>query len=74
MQEDTTYSVCIDPGHQGSWVDMSAQEAEAPGSSVRKTKSSAGTVGTTTGVCEYQLNLDIALLVRNELENSHQQF
>lgn len=69
MQEDTTYSVCIDPGHQGSWVDMSAQEAEAPGSSVRKTKSSAGTVGTTTGVCEYQLNLDIALLVRNELEN-----
>ena len=68
-QEDTTYSVCIDPGHQGSWVDMSAQEAEAPGSSVRKTKSSAGTVGTTTGVCEYQLNLDIALLVRNELEN-----
>ena len=69
VQEDTTYSVCIDPGHQGSWVDMSAQEAEAPGSSVRKTKSSAGTVGTTTGVCEYQLNLDIALLVRNELEN-----
>ena len=25
--------IAIDPGHQGSWVDMSAQEAMAPGSS-----------------------------------------
>ena len=27
------FTVCIDPGHQGSWVDMSAQEPMAPGSS-----------------------------------------
>ena len=31
--KDTTFTVCIDPGHQGNWVDMSAQEPMAPGSS-----------------------------------------
>ena len=32
------FTVCIDPGHQGSWVDMSAQEPMAPGSSQTKIK------------------------------------
>ena len=30
--------IAIDPGHQGSWVDMSAQEAMAPGTSETKPK------------------------------------
>ena len=32
------WKVAIDPGHQGSWVDMSAQEPSAPGSSETKAK------------------------------------
>ena len=55
------YSVCIDPGHQGSWVDMSAPESIAPGSDQTKAKCTTGTTGKTTGVPEYQLNLDISL-------------
>ena len=39
------FTVCIDPGHQGSWVDMSAQEPSAPGSSETKAKATTGTYG-----------------------------
>ena len=63
------YTVAIDPGHQGSWVDMSAQEPNAPGSDVMKAKATTGTAGTYTGIPEYQLNLDISLALRTELEN-----
>lgn len=62
------YAVCLDPGHQGSWVDMSATEPNAPGSEERKTKSTTGTQGTFTGVPEYELNLDISLQLQEELE------
>lgn len=61
--------VGIDPGHQGSWVDMSAQEPNGPGSSTMKTKCTVGTQGRFTGVPEYQLNLDISLALREELED-----
>ena len=61
--------VAIDPGHQGSWVDMSAQEPSAPGSSETKAKATTGTQGRYTGVPEYQLNLDISLALHKELEN-----
>ena len=36
--DNSGFTVCIDPGHQGSWVDMSAQEPMAPGSSQTKNK------------------------------------
>ena len=62
------YAVCIDPGHQGSWVDMSAQEPNGPGSSVMKMKATTGTQGYYTGVPEYQLNLTIGLALRDELK------
>ena len=62
------FSVCIDPGHQGSWVDMSAQEPNAPGSSEMKVKCTTGTQGNVSGVPEYQLNLDVSLQLRDELE------
>ena len=62
------HTVAIDPGHQGSWVDMSAPEPMAPGSSETKPRCSTGTEGNYTGVPEYQLNLDISLALRDELE------
>ena len=59
--------IAIDPGHQGSWVDMSAQEAMAPGSSETKAKATTGTEGRFSGVPEYELNLRIALALKSEL-------
>ncbi len=75
-QEETTEAVnprndiliALDPGHQGPNVDMSAKEPNAPGSSEMKTKATGGTTGQYTGVGEYQLNLDISLMVRDALE------
>ncbi len=71
-EEETEYSnghiVAVDPGHQGQWVDMSAQEPMAPGSTQTKAKCTTGTTGRFTGVPEYQLNLDISLALRTELE------
>ena len=64
----SAFRVCIDPGHQGDWVDMSAQEPNAPGSDVMKAKATTGTQGSFTGVPEYQLNLDVSLKLRDELE------
>lgn len=61
--------VAIDPGHQGSWVDMSETEPNAPGSDIMKAKATAGTQGRFTGICEYELNLDIALLLEEELKS-----
>lgn len=61
-------TIVIDPGHQGYWVDMSAQEPMAPGSSETKAKATSGTTGNYTGIPEYHLNLDISLLLRDELE------
>lgn len=60
--------IAIDPGHQGPHVDMSAQEENAPGSGVMKQKATSGTTGTYTGLGEYELNLTIALKVRDRLE------
>ena len=60
--------VAIDPGHQGPSVDMSALEPDGPGSSNMKAKATSGTTGVFTGIGEYELNMDIALLLREELE------
>ena len=59
--------VGIDPGHQGSWVDMSEQEPNGPGSSTYKAKCTSGTTGRFTGVPEYELNLEISLALKEEL-------
>ncbi len=60
--------ISIDPGHQGPNVDMSASEPIAPSSSETKMKATGGTSGRYTGVPEYQLNLDISLMLRNRLQ------
>ncbi|MCP1101239.1 N-acetylmuramoyl-L-alanine amidase [Aequitasia blattaphilus] len=59
--------IAIDPGHQGAHVDMSALEPNAPGSSEMKAKATGGTMGRFTGIPEYQLNLDISLMLRDAL-------
>ena len=61
--------VAIDPGHQGWNVNMSALEPNAPGSSEMKAKCTSGTSGNYSGLAEYQLNLDISLKLRTELES-----
>ena len=60
-------TVVIDPGHQGSWVDMSAQEPMAPGSSETKAKATTGTQGSYSGVPEYEVNLQVSLALEQEL-------
>lgn len=62
-----SYVVCIDPGHQKSGD--SKTEPNGPGSSEMKARVTGGTTGRTTGVAEYQLNLEVAKKLRNELEN-----
>lgn len=59
--------VALDPGHQGWNVDMSDVEPNAPGSDIMKTKATAGTSGQYSGIPEFQLNLDIACMVRDRL-------
>lgn len=67
--KEKNITIAIDPGHQGSHVDMSAQEENAPGSGIMKQKATSGTTGSYTGLPEYQLNLDISLKLRDKLES-----
>ena len=63
----TGHVVCIDAGHQQR-ADM-GKEPIGPGASKKKTKVDGGTIGKNTGITEYQLNLEIALKLQEELEN-----
>lgn len=58
----------LDPGHQRKG--NSEQEAVAPGSSVTKNKVTSGADGRNTGTPEYQVNLDVALKLRDLLEEN----
>lgn len=62
----TGRKVAIDPGHQAHG--NSEQEPIGPGASQTKAKVASGTTGRTTGVPEYQLNLDVSLKLRDELK------
>ena len=66
---DGDFTVVIDPGHQGPSVDMSASEPMAPGSSQTKPKATSGTQGNFSGVPEYELNLQVSVLLQEELVN-----
>lgn len=63
------WTVMIDAGHQGSWVDMSAQEPMAPGSDQTKAKATTGTSGQFSGVPEYEVNLQVSKVLQTELEH-----
>lgn len=57
--------IVIDAGHQN--YAMNDTEPNGPGSSVMKFKLSSGTVGVATGVWEHELNLEVALMLRDLL-------
>ena len=59
------YIIGLDPGHQSKG--NAEQEPISPGSNKTKKKVSSGTQGRFTGVPEYQVNLDVALLLRDLL-------
>lgn len=69
VDDEDKWTVMIDPGHQGSWVDMSAPEPMAPGSAETKPKATTGTQGNFSGVPEYEVNLEVSLVLREELES-----
>lgn len=56
----------IDPGHQ--YIYDPAPEPIAPGDSRTKQKVAGGARGTRTGAMEYEINLAVGLLLRNQLE------
>ncbi|MCR4890727.1 MAG: N-acetylmuramoyl-L-alanine amidase [Lachnospiraceae bacterium] len=57
--------ICIDPGHQRKGD--STKEPNGPGSTTMKARVTGGTRGGTTGVYEYELNLNVSLKLRDEL-------
>ncbi len=63
--ETEPYLIAIDAGHQ-SQGDY-AMEPVGPGSSESKYRASGGTQGVATGLAEYELNLQVSLLLKQEL-------
>lgn len=58
--------ICIDPGHETTQI--TDPEPIAPGSSETKQGVTSGTEGVASGKTEYQVNLEISLILRDMLE------
>lgn len=64
---DTSYVVMLDPGHQLSGD--SNTEPNGPDSTEMKARVTSGATGVATGVNEYELTLEIGLMLRDELKS-----
>ena len=60
------FLVCLDPGHSAHT--STKGEPIGPGSKEMKRMASLGSAGIRSGVGEYEVNLDVATLLRGELE------
>lgn len=59
--------IVIDPGHQAKA--NTSQEPIGPGASKTKAKVTGGTSGVSTGLKEYELTLQVSLMLQTELES-----
>lgn len=66
-KSNSNYVICIDAGHQKTA--NTDTEPIGPGSSTYKAKVAAGTTGVASGLKEYELTLQVALKLQDELES-----
>ncbi|KMT22248.1 N-acetylmuramoyl-L-alanine amidase [Clostridium cylindrosporum] len=65
-KKNINYTICIDPGHQRKQI--TTPEPLAPGSNEKKPGVSSGATGISTKKEEYELNLEVSMILKGKLE------